>query len=429
MRNRIGSGIIEAMTTKLSSDLVWRGLIKDKTFTADSWLDEPRRFYLGIDASAPSLTVGNLAIIMLARRLSDGGWKAVLVMGGGTSLVGDPGGKSQERQLKSRDEIKANIAGVREQVKNLFSGENFEMVDNYDWLADLKYLDFLRDVGKHFSMTELMQREFVTERMGEGGAGISYAEFSYSLVQGYDYWHLYKHLQTELQIGGSDQWGNILSGVALVRKKENAEVHAMSMPLVVNKATGVKFGKSEGGAIWLDPAQTSPTQFYQFWMNADDSEVEDHLKIFTLLSRDEIDKIMAEHMADTAKRTAQKILAEEVTKLVHGAAADSATGVTKYLTGEALISEASAAELAKIREEVPSVKATVSGSLVQSLVEAGLADSNSDARRLLASGAVYINGKTAVKDSFTAADFSNGRLLLRRGKAFKDSALVEAADE
>ena len=251
----------------LSEDLTWRGLIKDKTFGGVAWLDEPKTFYLGVDASADSLTVGNLAVLMLARRLIDAGWKAVLLVGGATSLIGDPGGKEEERELKSRQEVLSNVEAIKAQVNKLFAGQHFTPADNYDWFKDVGYLEFLRDVGKHFSMTELMQRDFITERIGEQGSGISYAEFSYSLIQGYDFWQLHKNHDVVLQIGGSDQWGNMLSGVSLVRKKEGKEAHAFSMPLVVNKATDRKFGKSEGGAVWLDPAKTSPTQFYQFWIN------------------------------------------------------------------------------------------------------------------------------------------------------------------
>lgn len=411
---------------KLSDDLAWRGLIKDKTFSDAGWLDKPQAFYLGIDASAPSLTVGNLAIILLARRLVDGGWQAVLVMGGGTSLVGDPGGKVEERALKDREEIQKNIVGVKQQVTRLFQGEKYAMVDNYDWLAGLKYVDFLRDVGKHFSMTELMQREFVGQRMGESGSGISYAEFSYSLVQGYDYWHLFKNHQVVLQIGGSDQWGNILSGVALIRKKEAKEVHALSMPLVVDKATGRKFGKSESGAIWLDPAQTSPTEFYQFWINTNDADVEDYLKIFTFLTKDEVGQVMAGHAKDPAKRAAQTALAKAVTELVHGSGGGRASEkVTEYLTSQASIGQASDADLQQIREEIPAIKAKPGDSLIEVLVQSGLASSNSDARRLLAAKAIYVNHQPASKDELVDSDFQNGRLLLRRGKAFKDSALVE----
>lgn len=419
---------------KLSEDLAWRGLIKDKTFAENSWLDKPQTFYHGVDASSDSLTIGNLAALLLARRLTSAGWKAVLLVGGATSLIGDPGGKTAERQLKSREEIQKNAAAIKQQVNQLFAGQKFTSVDNYDWLAEVKHLDFLRDVGKYYSMTELMQREFVSERMGEGGSGISYAEFSYSLIQGFDYWQLYNKHQVILQVGGSDQWGNMLSGVSLVRKKEGAEVQALSMPLVVDKTTGTKFGKSEAGAVWLDPQKTSSTQFYQFWINVDDVDVEDYLKIFTFLPKEKIEQVMADHKVDPGKREAQKTLAGEVTKLVHGEdSSGSATGVTKYLThstssgqaGQVSIGEASEAELELIRKEIPSFKTAKDGSIVDALVRTKLASSNSDARRLLSSGAIYVNGQTIGREQFETIDFQNGRLLLRRGKAFKDSALVE----
>ena len=411
---------------KLSEDLTWRGLIKDKTFADITWLDKPQSFYHGIDASTDSMTIGNLAAMILARRLIDSGWKAVLLAGGATSLIGDPGGKTQERELKPREEVQKNIEAIKGQINKLFSGKEYIPVDNYDWLKDVRYLDFLREVGKSFSMTELMQRDFVVERMGEGGSGISYAEFSYSLVQGYDYWQLYKTHKVVLQIGGSDQWGNMLSGVSLIRKKEGQEVQALSMPLVVNKATGAKFGKSEEGSVWLDPLKTTPTQFYQFWINVDDEDVEDYLKIFTLLPKEKIEQVMAEHKADSAKRSAQKVLAEEVTKLVHSEReSGSATGVTKYLTGQVSISEATPEELEEIRKELSSAKSGVNGSVVEALVKTNLAGSNSEARRLLTSGAVYLSGQSIKRENFEESDYQNGRLLLRRGKAYKDSALVE----
>jgi tyrosyl-tRNA synthetase len=409
---------------KLSEDLQYRGLIKDASFKDVSWLDEPRTFYHGVDASADSLTIGNLAALMMARRLAEAGWKTVLLVGGGTSLVGDPGGKTDERQLKSREEIVKNITGIRAQVTKLFAGKNYEMVDNYDWLASLKYVDFLRDVGKHFSMTELMQRDFVTDRMNEGGSGISYAEFSYSLIQGYDFWHLYKDHGVVVQIGGSDQWGNMLSGVSLIRKKEGAQAHALSMPLIVNKETGQKFGKSEVGAVWLDPAKTSPTQFYQFWINTNDSDVEEYLKVFTTLPKEEIEKTMAAQREHPEQRTAQTLLAKEVTALVHGQSNDAESS-TKYLTSQGSLSNATDEDLSGIRQQLPSVKTAADGSVIESLVKSGLASSNSEARRLLQAGAIYINGQKVERDNFEPGDFQNGRLLLRRGKAFKDSALVE----
>ncbi len=410
----------------LSEDLSWRGLIKDKTFADVSWLDKPQTFYHGIDASSDSMTVGNLAAMLMARRLIDGGWKAVILTGGATSLIGDPGGKTQERELKPRAEIQKNVEAIKQQINKLFAGEDFIQVDNYDWLKDVSYLDFLREVGKNYSMTELMQREFVRERMGEGGSGISYAEFSYSLVQGYDYWHLYKTHKVVLQIGGSDQWGNMLSGVPLIRKKEGAEVHALSMPLVINKASGAKFGKSEAGAVWLDTQKTSPTQFYQFWINVDDADVENYLNVFTMLPKEEIEQVMAEHKVDAAARKAQKVLAEEVTKLVHGEAqSGSATGVTKYLTSQASLSDASEQELAEIRKQIPLVKVDEPASVIDALVRSGLASSNTEARRLLMDGAIYVNGSPMDLPLFRGSDFHAGMLMLRRGKAYKDSALIE----
>ena len=409
----------------LSEELTWRGLIKDKTFQDLSWLDQPKAFYLGIDCSADSLTIGNLAIFMLAKRLRQAGWQAVMLVGGGTSLVGDPGGKDEERQLVSRDTIQANVKGIAGQIKRLFADDDFKLVDNYDWLKDVGYLEFLREVGKHYSMTELTQRDFIAERMGEGGSGISYAEFSYTLIQGYDYWHLYRHHDVVLQIGGSDQWGNMLSGVPLIRKKENQEVHALSMPLVINKATGKKFGKSEDGAVWLDPAKTTPTQFYQFWINVDDEGVADYLKVYTLLDKDEIEQIVEQHRQSPEERYAQKRLAQAVTALVHGVdQVEEAEMVTHFLTGGSPIGEADRV-LKAIRAEIPSLKTNETGSIIEALVVSGLAPSNSEARRLLNGNAISVNGQKVQREQFEPNDFDNGRLLLRRGKAYKDSALVE----
>lgn len=411
----------------LSEDLQWRGLLKDKTFDDARWLDTPRTFYLGADcSSADSLTIGNLAIFMVARRLREAGWRTVLLVGGATSLIGDPGGKDEERQLRSREEITANVAGIKAQVQQLFAGQEFELVDNYDWFKDIGYLEFLRDVGKHYSMTELVQRDYIQARMGEGGSGISYAEFSYSLIQGYDYWYLFKKYGVELQIGGSDQWGNMLSGAPLIRKKEGKEVHAFSMPLVINKATGKKFGKSEAGAVWLDPTKTSPTQFYQFWINCDDEGVEEYLKIYTVLSKEEIEIIIARHRQKPSDRVAQTRLAEEVTCLVHGnEATKNAETATGLLTGSVSIEQADEASLQILRDEQPSSSVQIGSSIVEALVKSGLVSSNTEARRLLQDNAISVNGQKVSRDTFEANDFRNGRLLLRKGKKFKDTALVE----
>jgi tyrosyl-tRNA synthetase len=411
---------------KLSEELSWRGQIKDKTFPDIEWLDTSRTFYLGTDCSSDSLTIGNLAIFMMARRLKKYGWNAVLLVGGATTLIGDPGGKEAERDLKPREEIEQNVAGIKRQVERLFSGMEFTLVDNYDWFKDVGYLEFLREIGKNYSMTELLQRDYIAARIGNASEGISYAEFSYSLIQGYDYWHLYKTLGVELQIGGSDQWGNMLSGVPLIRKKEGAEVHALSMPLVIDKTTGKKFGKSEDGAVWLDPAKTTPTAFYQFWINADDAGAEEYLKIYTELEKGEIDRIMEGHNADRSARHAQTHLARETTRLVHGdAALEFAEIVTGFLTGQTPIGEAETAVLEEIRREVPSIQAGPGSQVADALVQSGLAASLSDARRLLAGNAIAVNGVKITRDLFEEADFQNGRALLRKGKKFKDSALLE----
>lgn len=411
----------------ISEDLKWRGLIKDRTFENLEWLNTPRTFYLGVDCnSADSMTVGNLAVFMLARRLRAAGWKTVLLVGGATSLIGDPGGKNEERDLKTREEIQHNVAGIKAQVERLFEGEDFILVDNYDWFKDIGFLEFLREVGKNYSMTELIQRDFISSRMGEGGTGISYAEFSYSLIQGYDYWHLFKKHGVELQIGGSDQWGNMLSGAPLIRKKEGKEAHAMSMPLVINKATGKKFGKSEEGAVWLDPKRTSPTQFYQFWINVDDEGAEDYLKVYTSLPREEIEAIAAQQKADPRSRIAQIRLAEEVTRLLHGEEELAiARQVTEVLTGKASIGDMPGAAVAAVRQEIPSMAVEAGANLLDVLVSVGLAASKSEARRLLAGNAIAVNGIKTTKEKLEADDFTNGRLLIRKGKAFKDSALIE----
>jgi len=413
-------------STTISDDLQWRGLIKDHTFEDINWLNTPRTFYLGADCSSDSLTIGNLAIFLVARRLAEAGWKPVLLVGGATSLIGDPGGKDEERELKSHEEITNNVAGIKAQVEKLFDGRNVQLVNNYDWFKDINFLEFLRDIGKHYSMTELVQRDFIATRMNEGDDGISYAEFSYNLIQGYDYWHLFKNFGVELQIGGSDQWGNMLSGAPLIRKKEAKEVHAFSMPLVINKTTGRKFGKSEDGAIWLDPTKTSPTQFYQFWINVDDAGVEDYLKIYTFMPADEIAKTVEQHQANPAERHAQRILAEAVTDLVHGQAETAiAKQVTDVLTGKTAIGEVSDQVIQAMRSEVANVSVSADSTIIGTLVAAGLASSNTEAQRLLQGNAIAINGQKTDRDNFEAADFQNGRLLLRKGKKFKDSALVE----
>ncbi len=410
----------------LSEDLVWRGLIKDKTFKPKEWLDKPRTFYWGVDCSSDSLTIGNLAPLILARRLAEAGWKAILLVGGATSLIGDPGGKDAERPLLSREAVQKNVKAIEKQVSQLFVWEKFTLVDNYDWFKEVGYLEFLREVGKYFSVSELIQRDFIAERIGEHGSGISYAEFSYSLIQGYDFWQLYKNHKVELQIGGSDQWGNMISGVALVRKKEAKEVHALSMPLVTDKTTGRKFGKSEEGAIWLDAGKTSTFKFYQFWYNSGDEETLDYLKIFTMLKKSEIETLITEQKKTPSQRAAQKKLAYEVTKLVHGQdQAEKQQEIASVLIGESSVGELQEVQIVILKDEIPHLSVQPGSPIIDVLVKSSLASSNSEARRLVQSKAVYVNNAPFGKDHLETGDFKTGRLMLRRGKAHKDSALIE----
>lgn len=381
----------------LSEELRWRGFYNQTTFDKPEALDEGHfTLYLGTDPSADSLHVGHLAVYMMVRRFLDHGHKVILLVGGGTGMIGDMR-DTEERELKPLDEIEHNKKALAAQVSALFSGQSFELVDNYDWLSDVQLLPFLRDIGKAFSMNELTSREFYKARTGEDASGgLSYAEFSYTILQGYDYLHLHREKGANLQIGGSDQWGNLLSGVELIRKKTGDVVHALSSPLVVNKSTGRKFGKSEGGAIWLDPEQTSVYKFYQFWLNVDDQSAIDYLKLFTLLDRLTIEELTTKHAENPGAREAQRTLAYEVTKLVHGEArAEQARNVTTALFGDTPFAQLLDEEIDMLAREIP---VTASGNLVNALVTSGVAAGNGEARRLIAGNAISINGEKVIED-------------------------------
>jgi tyrosyl-tRNA synthetase len=410
----------------LSEELAWRGFVNQTTYKDIKAIDtDTPKFYMGFDASADSQTVGNLAAMMFVKTFLRHGAEGILLAGGSTSLIGDPGGKDKERPLQSEETIAHNVARAAEQLKVVLRGHDFKLVNNLDWTRDLTVIPFLRDIGKHFSMTPLVQRDYIANRIGEGGAGISYTEFSYTILQGLDYLHLFDTEGVTLQLGGSDQWGNCLSGVELIRRARGEDVNVMTTNLIINKATGRKFGKSEEGAVWLDPTKTTPTQFYQFWINADDAGVEEYLKVYTELSKEEVDDIMARHQKNPGARTAQVALAVEVTRLVHGdEQLRIATEVTDYLKG-ADVGHAEGEALKALRAEIPAVKASADGSIAAVLVASGLSGSNTEARRFLKENAVSINGEKVQRENFEADDFHDGRLLLRRGKAFKDSALVE----
>lgn len=408
------------MTNTLSEELSWRGFVNQTTYKDISALDDkPITFYFGVDPSADSMTIGNLASAMMVRHFINHGHKAILLVGGATGMIGDPDGKKQERDLKTLDEIARNKAGIVAQYETVFAGQDFEIVDNYDWFHNINYLDFLRDVGKHVPMRQMLGRDFVQSRLGEDGAGISYAEFSYTLIQGYDFLHLFRQKGATLQLSGADQWGNSVAGVDLIRRIEGGEAHVWSAPLVINKTTGVKFGKSEDGAVWLDASKTSIFKFYQFWLNLDDDGVVDYLKVYTLLPKGSIEEVERQFNENRGSRLAQKTLAYEVTKLVHGQkAADTQVKVSETLFGgEALKLEQD--ELQALISDLPVSEVPQNMSpddVLNVLVETSLASSKTEARRFLEAGAVYINNVQLRVQANSPLEISPGYVVIRRGK-------------
>lgn len=398
----------------LSEELLWRGFANQTTYKDIKILDtEQIHFYWGVDPSAESMTIGNLAAAMMVRHFMRHGHKATLLIGGATGLIGDPDGKSEERSLKSTEEIQHYKKAIIKQYHDIFSGMKFDVVDNYDWFKGIGYLEFLRTVGKHVPMRQMLARDFVDTRLSEEGSGISYAEFSYVLIQAYDFLHLNTEKGVTLQLCGSDQWGNSIAGVDLIRRVTGQEAHVWSTPLVVNKATGKKFGKSEDGAVWLDPNLTSVYKFYQFWLNVDDEGVESYLKIYTELEKQKIELVMAEFNEARGKRMAQRVLAYEVTKLVHGQKrADEVAKVT-----EVLFSEGNFLELEKHEKQILTHElgtARYAGDMNQALVDAGLASSKKEARTFLEAGAIYVNGQKAGPDNLDL--LVSGLNLIKRGK-------------
>ena len=394
---------------KLSEELQWRGFWNQTTFTDDKIIDsENFTLYLGTDPSADSLHVGHLAVYMMVRHFLERGHKVFLLVGGGTGMIGDMR-DTEERNLLPYEEIEHNKQALKSQVSRIFAGRNFTLVDNADWLADLELLPFLRDIGKNFNMADLVSREFFKARINNG-KGLSFAEFTYTLLQGYDFWHLFNQYGVNLQIGGSDQWGNLLSGVDLIRKKENTEVYAMTAPLLINKSTGRKFGKSEGGAVWLDENKTSVYKFYQFWLNVDDESAIEYMKIFTMLDRDTIEAIAENHAVNPGARSAQKVLAREVTDIVHGVnRRESVERVTEVLFGGGDFKKLSDDDLGALAEEIPCVDAGID--VIEALVESGAVGSNGEAKRLLKSGAISLNGEKLAENKVV-----NDTSLLKKGK-------------
>ena len=395
----------------LSEELIWRGFVNQTTLKDLTDLDmNPRTFYYGVDPSANSMHIGQLSNIIMIRHFIEHGHKLILLVGGATGMIGDPDGRLDERELKSVEEIQHNKEAIVRQYKKMFDGYSFEVVDNYDWFKNIGYLDFLRDIGKQFSMTQLLDRDFIQKRIGKGGDGISYAEFSYTLIQGYDFLHLYRKFGTTLQIAGADQWGNGLSGVELIRKLEGVEAHVWTAPLIIDTTTGNKFGKSQDGAVWIDEEKTSVFAFYQFWLNMPDSGVIDYLKIYTSLTKTDIEEIELQLEQDPGARVAQRTLSSEVTTLVYGEKrTESVAKVTEVLFGNNDILALDDQDLGELAREIPTLK--IHNTLIEILVESGLASSNSEARRLIENGAVSVNGSKVTVDMTI-----DGISLIKKGK-------------
>lgn len=407
----------------LWQELEWRGLIHvstDAEALARLLDGPPITYYCGFDPTAPSLHLGNLVQLLLLRRLQLAGHRPLGLVGGSTGLIGDPR-PTAERTLNSRDTVAEWVTRLQAQVATFLSGEGenaVRIVNNLDWTAPLSAIDFLREVGKHFRVGTMLKKDAVAARLNSE-AGISYTEFSYQVLQGFDFLELFRQYDCVLQTGGSDQWGNLTSGTDLIRKVEGQSAHAIGTPLITN-ADGTKFGKSEGNAIWLDAEMCSPYRFYQFWLNTADGDVVDRLKVFTFLSRAEIEELARQVAEEPFRRAAQKRLAYEVTTLVHGrAATEAAIAASAALFGQGELAELDEATLGAAIAELPVTTARAGDALTQILVEAGLVSSVSEARRAIAQGGVYLNNAAVVSEdqALGADELLHGRFaVVRRGK-------------
>jgi tyrosyl-tRNA synthetase len=419
-------------------DLRWRGLVHQTTDDAGlgAWLEaKPRTVYVGFDPTADTLHVGSLLPVMLLRRFQQAGHRPIALVGGATGMIGDPSGKSQERNLLSKDELARNIAGLRAQMERFLdfeAGENSAvLVNNFDWIGPWSFLEFLRDVGKNFPVNVMLAKDSVKSRLGRDDgsqgeqSGMSYTEFSYMLLQAYDFVHLHDTFGCELQAGGSDQWGNITAGIDLARRMRGVQLYGMTCPLLT-KADGSKMGKTEQGAVWLAADRTSPYQFYQYWINVDDADVGRCLRMLTELARVEIESLDAARAADAARRESQTRLAEELTRSVHGADGLAAAQRATAIFFGAEISNLSDAQLTEIFADVPSkslsreqLQAAGGLPIVDALVSAGLAKSKGDARRTVEQGGAYVNNRRVdgIETRLTAADLASETVMvLRSGK-------------
>lgn len=402
----------------LSDELQTRGFINQTSneSLATIFDTEKRVVYHGIDPTADSAHAGNLVIWMMLKHLVNHGHQVIFLVGGGTGMIGDPKPEA-ERILSDRAVIAERVAKIKMQAQNFFGEKNISFVDNYDWLSSLGLITFLRDIGKHFTVNELIKKDAISRRLASE-TGISYTEFAYPLLQAYDYLKLHKENDVTLQVGGSDQWGNIIAGVDLVRRIERKTVYAVTVPLIVDKTTGKKFGKSEGNAVWLDAEKTSPYAFYQFWLNVADDSVIDYLKLFTFLPLDQITILEAEMAENASLRSAQKVLAKEVTILVHGEDVyEQVRRVTSCLFGEIIIKDLTPEEIVVLKTSAPLTKVTVATFLLDGLVESGLAASKREARTFIESGAVAVNGVKVSDLNYQLTKERDGDLVhVKRGK-------------
>jgi tyrosyl-tRNA synthetase len=413
------------------SELEWRGMLSESTEgVREALLASPLTGYIGFDPTAASLHVGSLLTVMGLARLQRGGHKPIAIVGGGTGMIGDPSGKSQERVLLSRDEVDANVTGIRAQLEKFLDFDTrvnaARIVNNVEWLGAIDLLSYLRDVGKHFTVNYMLQKESVARRL-ESEDGISYTEFSYLILQAYDYLQLLDRYGCTLQLGGSDQWGNITAGIELIRRLRGAKVHGLVWPLMTT-SSGVKFGKTEAGAVWLDAQRTSPFHFYQFWFNTDDRDVVRYLKLFTFLGRGAIDELARATSERPESREAQRALAREVTTIVHGADyVTRAERAAAVLFNEPLTA-AAVDDVLMVLADAPSTEVALPEtgiSLVELLATVKLASSRSEATRLVKSGGVYVNNVRAhdEKARLTIADAVGGEVIvLRKGR--KDQHVV-----
>lgn len=422
----------------LIAELSWRGMIQDIMPGTDEQLKkEITTGYIGFDPTADSLHIGSLVPIILLVHLQKAGHKPIALVGGATGMVGDPSGKSEERNLLSEEILNHNLACVKRQLEKYLDftpgkPNRAEMANNYDWFKDFTFLDFIRDVGKHITVNYMMAKDSVKKRL-EGETGMSFTEFTYQLVQGFDFYWLYKNKNCKLQMGGSDQWGNIVTGTELIRRKIGGDAFAFTCPLI-KKSDGGKFGKTEQGNIWLDPARTTPYQFYQFWLNANDEDAESWIKIFTFLDKSAIDTLIEEHKKDASKRTLQKVLAKEITLFVHGEGEyNKAIETTDKLFANA---NASAEDLSEedlnemegiVKTDFPSEKINTGIDVVSFLAETGIFPSKGEARKMVQGGGVSINRKKiiSVQLNIETALLLHGKyLLVQKGK--KHYYLVKA---